>query len=121
MNPLSNYTWERALVDISEDDDRSVAIDIGGYRVVGIGAPAALTGTPTINGFRIDPGDGTIRSVVDVGGTAVTMTGAIAASEVQEIPPTVNLRLVGVQFQFDLSVAQAADRVFIVLLEKLPN
>ena len=116
---LDSFLFRNALVDITENDVRSVAIGILGYEVVGIIAPAVITGTPTIDGFLLDPGDGTLRQVIDSAGTAVTMSGVIAVNELQIIPPTHNLHLIGSSFAFDLSAAQGADRTFLVLLKKI--
>lgn len=117
-NDLELYVFKRALIDKAANDDRSQPITIRGYRVVAIATPSAIDAA-TINGFRIDPGDGTFRTVVDSGGTPLTMGGAMAVDEIQLVPDTKGVSLVGTRFEFDTSAAQTADRNFLVLLERI--
>ena len=74
---LEKYTFLGALIDISGDNDLSEAVDINGYRVVGVAMPAAWT-TADI-AFQVDPGDGTFRKVYDNEATLVKIDAPAAS------------------------------------------
>ena len=113
------YVTKRIFFDFSENTTVSQPVNIAGYEVVGIGSPSADDGTPTIDSFEVDLGDGTFRQVVDSAGSAVVMTAAIDVDEVQMLPATQNLRIVGGRFRIQLDTAVTVDREYRALCVKL--
>jgi len=54
---LDRYQYRIALVDISADDDLSVAVDLVGFELMGIVIPGAIDGDGTLDiSIQIDPG-----------------------------------------------------------------
>jgi len=68
--PAEGYAFKSALIDQSEDDNNSVAVDILGYEVVAIIVPTGWTASNVT--FSIDPGDETFYAVTGL--TLVTPT-----------------------------------------------
>lgn len=117
---LDRYIWRQALLDFSEDTDLTEAVNILGYEVVAIGMPAALTNDgSTEMTFQVDPGDGTFRSLQDDSTAALTLTNITAGdiAQVQEGKPPI----CGARLRLALSVAEGADRIFVVMLKKLSD
>lgn len=93
-------------------------IDILGYEVVAIGMPAALSNDgSTEMTFQVDPGDGTFRELQDDSTAPLTLTNITAGdiAQVEEGKPPI----CGVKLTLTLSVAESADREFLVMLKLL--
>jgi hypothetical protein len=118
---LESYIQRPALLDISVDADLTEAVLIRGYEVVAIAMPATLNpdGSSEMT-FQVDPGDGVFRSLQDDSTAALTLTNITAGdiAQVQEQKPPI----VGVYLKLVLSTVEtAADRIFLVMLKKLPD
>jgi len=101
------------LVDISEDDDLSTEVDLGGYALMGLIIPTIDSANLT---FEVsDATGGTFSTLKDKGGTAVTVTagtGGFAVSA-DDLAPLAAYRYVKVA----TSATQTADRTFKFILK----
>lgn len=109
---LASYAFKRAVLDVSEDANTTIAIEIAGYRVVSVITPGTLDGATNDIQFSVDPGDGTFRIVRDDAGTALELTNVGTNEHLlvpEGFPP-----IVGARLQLQLSEDEDADRVFLV-------
>lgn len=115
---MNRYAHRRAVLTIATSTTVTAEVDIQGYEVVAIGMPAALTNNgSTEMTFQVDPGDGTFRELQDDSTAALTLTNITAGdiAQVQEEKPPI----CGAKLKLTLSVAEGADRIFIVMLRAL--
>lgn len=88
----------RALIDISEDDDLSNAIDIEGKVLVGLVIPSNFDGT-TVK-FQVSHDNVTYQALYDDGGTEISITVAasrgvgITAAKAEALAPWRYIKLV---------------------------
>lgn len=75
---ISNFTWKNCLIDISEDDDLSEAINVQGYMLLGIEFPAEWTAASVTFQGTFESG-GTLKDIYDEDNNEVTWTGAGAS------------------------------------------
>ena len=100
-------TW---LVDISADDDRSNAIEVGSFERGSFQAPAAVT----VANFQIEvSNDGTTYAAVKADAQTDVAAVALAASKIFNLPANV---FKAKYARLYLSAGQAADRSFTVHL-----
>lgn len=118
MNPLSSTLFRRAELVVATDNNTTQAISILGFEIVAIITPATLDGATNDITFSIDPGDGTFRLIRDASGSAIVLTD-VAVDEHLQVPKG-NPPIVGSLLRLELSEAEAADRVFLVQLVRLP-
>lgn len=121
---LSKVAVPQALVDISEDDDLSEAVDIQGYRVVGVVTPDTLTGNGTLDLIlQVDPdGSGTFYEVMDEAGQDFATAAVwqnVSVDELLQMEIARQTHVVGAQAKLALSAGQAADRTFKLILVAL--
>ena len=117
-NYQNRYTWKPVELDITDSTTVTDPINIQGYEVVGIGMPAALSNDgSTEMTFQVDPGDGTYRELQDDATAALTLTN-ITAGDIAQVPEGVP-PICGINLKLVLSVAEDADRTFVVMLKSL--
>ncbi len=121
---LSKVAVPRVLVDISEDDDLSEAVDIQGYRVVGVVTPDTLTGNGTLDLIlQVDPdGSGTFYEVMDEAGQDFATAAVwqnVSVDELLQMEIARETHVVGAKAKLALSASQGADRTFKLILVAL--
>ncbi len=117
---LGSYTFKRAVLTVADDDNTTAVIDISGFEVIGIITPAALDGATNDITPQIDPGQGTFYTPLTNAGAAITWWENVATDEWLQAPQSIS-PLVGARLRLELSEAEAADRVFLVVLQKLAD
>lgn len=119
MGYLDSYITRRAFLDQGTDANTTEIVDIVGYEVVGVAMPAALDDALSEMTFEVDPGDSVFREVNDDVGTPLTLTNITQGQiyQVQEQKPPI----VGARLRLQLNADEAADRVFFVMLVRLPG
>ncbi len=125
MGYLDRTVIVKALLDISEDADTTQPVEIQGYEIIGVIMPAALDGaTNDIDSIEIDPGNGTFYAPLGEDGSAIDIQmDDIAVDQYLTLAPITVMRqkLVGARARLQLSEAEAADRVFYLVLVALPG
>lgn len=120
MGYLNRFITRPALVDISDDDDLSVVVDIVGYEVLGVITPGTLDDSTNDITPQIDPGNGTFYTPLTNAGAAITWWENVAVDEWLQVPQSIS-PIVGARLRLSLSAAEAADRLFLVVLKALPE
>jgi len=120
MSDLSLSLFRRALLDQSEDDNTTEVVDINGYEVLGIITPGTLDGATNDITPQIDPGSGTFYTPLTNAGAAITWWDNVGTDEWLQVPQSIS-PVVGARLRLELAETEAADRVFLVVLRKLPS
>ena len=120
---ISNFTWKDCLIDISEDDDLSVAMNIQGFMLLGIEFPSAWTAASITFQGTMESG-GTLKDLYDEDANEVTWSGAAASRLLLAggtSPLIGGLHTIKIRSGVTATpVAQAADRTLRLLLG-VPN
>lgn len=97
---------------IANGETTSGAVDLGSFRALAIGLPAAFDGT-TITVEAAPEAEGTFQPVYDDAGTAVSLTVAAGHVVAVDAVPLAALRFV----RFVAGTAQTADRTLVLYLK----
>ena len=121
VNPVHNlFDVIDCLVDISDDDDLSVGVDLGGRILTGIIMPASFTTADLTFQVKTRSADSYLP-VYDDSSTPALVTIA-GAQQARHYGLSNNGLWASVRFvKIALSVAQGADRTILLVAGKLPS
>ena len=125
MGYLDRTVIVPCLLDVSDDNNTTQPVAINGYEIIGVITPATLDGSSNdIDSIEIDPGNETFYAPLGEDGAAIDIQmDNFSVDEYLTLAPITVMRqkLVGARARLQLSEAEAADRVFFLVLVALPG